>query len=96
MDDLPQPPSPQMVMEMGMGGVLAWAACEALEAPRARGPPAPAVLLEVPAEEGILVVLRCGRSRGSPVAAEVKVEGRCWEEDEGVVGRRMESRTRSY
>lgn len=97
MDDLPQPPSPQMVMAMGMGGALGFAVlCEAAldEAPRARAP-APAVLLEVPAEEGILLLLRCGRSRAcspGPGTVEVKAESRFWcEEEEGVVGKRMES-----
>lgn len=89
MEDLPQPPSPQMVMEMGMGGALGllpWDAPD--EAPRARAP-APAVLLEVPAEEGILLLLVRGRSRASPVALEFKVEGRLCEV--GVVGSMIES-----
>lgn len=58
MDDLPQPPSPQMVMEMGIG--FAVAVVVALEAPRARAP------VEVPsAEGGILdeVMVRCFEGR---------------------------------
>lgn len=95
MDDLPQPPSPQIVMEMGMGGALGFVVPwePALEAPRARAP-APAAWLDVPADEGILLLLFCGRSRASPVAVvELKVEVRCWED--GVVGNMIESRGRA-
>lgn len=88
MEDLPQPPSPQMVMEMGMGGALGLLPWEALDAPRTRAP-APAVLLDVPAEEGILLLLVRGRSRASPVAFEFRVEGRLCEV--GVVGTMIES-----
>lgn len=69
-------------MEMGIGGALGFVPCEA---------PAPAVLWDVPADEGILLLLVRGRSRASPVVVELKVEGRLWEE--GVVGSMIESRT---
>lgn len=59
MDDLPQPPSPQIVMLMGIGGALGFE--EALEAPRGRA----AAALDVPAEEGILA--RRGLVGGGPI-----------------------------
>lgn len=55
MDDLPQPPSPQIVMLMGTGGALGLVALAVAEAPRWRKPGAAE---DVPAEEGILLLRR--------------------------------------
>lgn len=96
MEDLPQPPSPQMVMLIGTGGALGLALFWEEEAPRWR-----VAAGDVPAEEGILrgmwlfllVLVLCRE------VARVRVERWEWKnacgvcgplEDDEVVGTRME------
>lgn len=97
MDDLPQPPSPQMVMLMGTGGALG---LEVVEAPRGRWACDAAAALEVPAEEGILMrgLLRSGAAvlwfwaRGLVDRVErwEYWKGWFWVAEVGVLGTRME------
>lgn len=100
MEDLPQPPSPQMVMLMGMGGALGFE--DVVDAPRGR---TPAPVEAPPADEGILlrgrracVVTVDGFVRPPdevwrPVESVERWDrekGWFWLEEEGVVGMRME------